>query len=177
MFKLVQHGCHCTGTPQPDMFKLVQHGPHCTGPSPQTHSNLFNMDLTVQGPPPRHIQICSTWTSLYRALPQDTLKLVQHGPHCTGPSPQTHSKLFNMDLTVQGPPPPTCSNLFNMDLTVQPSPNTSKLVQFDLTVQGPPPRHVQICSLWSMDCQKSGKWVAYSAQFESNSDLILYLCE
>ena len=41
---------------------------------------LFNLDLTVQTPPD---------------------KLLQLGSHCTG-TPQTN--LFNLDLTVQGPP-------------------------------------------------------------------------
>ena len=44
--------------------------------------NSLNLDLTVQGQP-RHVQTCSTWTSLYRDN-QDMFKLVQLGPHCTG---------------------------------------------------------------------------------------------
>ena len=134
----------------PDTFKLVQHGPHCTGTSPHTHSNLYNMDLTIQCPLPRHIQTCSTWTSLYRDLSQDTFKLVQHGPHCTGPSPQTHSNLYNMDLTVQGPLPDT----FKLDQhgphCTGTSPHThSNLYNMDLTIQGPLPRHIQTCSTWT----------------------------
>ena len=54
---------HCLGvTPSPHMFKLVQLGSHCTGT-------------------PRHIQTCSTWTSLYRD-PLDIFKLVHYEP-CT----------------------------------------------------------------------------------------------
>ena len=45
-------------------------------PPPHTCSNLFNLDLTVQGPP-------------------DIFKLVQLGPHCTG-TPWTFSNLFIM---------------------------------------------------------------------------------
>ena len=50
---------------------------HCLGVTPpHTCSNLFNLDLTVQGPP-------------------DIFKLVQLGPHCTG-TPWTFSNLFIM---------------------------------------------------------------------------------
>ena len=46
-------------------------GSHGTGPwpwHPRKCSNVFNLDFPVQGSTPRHIQTCSTWMSLYRAL-------------------------------------------------------------------------------------------------------------
>ena len=40
------------------MFKLVHVGPYYTGTLAQC-SNLFGLDLNVQGPSPRHVQSCS----------------------------------------------------------------------------------------------------------------------
>ena len=67
------------------LFRSV--GGH-TGPwPPQTCSNLSNLDLTIHGSLPKHVQTCSSWTS--------------HGP-----IPQTRSNLFKFDLTK--PISPSC---------------------------------------------------------------------
>ena len=64
------HGALCIGPGNGplDMFKLIQLEPHCTGP--WTCSNLFNLDLTVQGP--AHLP------------PQDMIKLVHYGARTVG---------------------------------------------------------------------------------------------
>ena len=77
------------------------------------------MGVPVHGPSPRHVQTCSTWTSLYR----------------TPAHPWICLNLLNLSLIVQGRGPSPLQ-----DLGPTPAP---------CTVQGPaPPRHVQTCSLW-----------------------------
>ena len=61
-----------------------------------TRSNLFKLDLTVQGPSCH--QTCSNLCKMDR-----TVK-----------GPTDRSKVFNLDPTSQGPLPQTCSNLFTL---------------------------------------------------------------
>ena len=65
------HGCPSAILPMAGKGPVSSQAAFCIqGPSPAppppTCSKLFNLDLTVQGLAPTHVQTCSTWTSLYR---------------------------------------------------------------------------------------------------------------
>ena len=68
------------------------------------------------------------------------------GPHHTGPQPPSVQGFGPAPVQGLALAPWTCSNLFKLDLSLQERPPFH------------PPRHVQTCSLCSLDCGQAGSW-------------------
>ena len=70
--------------PKPPLLSSYREGT----PLPKTCSNLFDVDLSIQGPPFSHFQTCLTWTlppMVHPALPSpDMFKLVHYVARTVG---------------------------------------------------------------------------------------------
>ena len=104
------------------------------------------MGVPVHGRSPRHVQTCSTWTSLYRTpahpwISSNLLNMNLIGQDLTlrGPAPPPYKAPTHPLLHSPDPIPPFCTAF----CSPSPPPTCSNLINLDFTVQGPnPPQHV-----------------------------------